>query len=123
MTITAAGRKTVRRRWKQVELALARRLGGERVPVTGRTRGWAPDIDHSWLAIEVKSTKRPLAIVVTMMDQAVKAAEWAKRKGKDERLPIGVYHTVGRDLSNAVVFMRLRDFEDWFMNSEETRDA
>lgn len=32
--------------WKNVEMNIARYLGGARVPVTGRTRGSAPDIDR-----------------------------------------------------------------------------
>src|SRR5262245_32932694 len=101
MTTTAV----LRRRWKSLELQLAKRLGGERVPVTGRTRGWAPDVRHQWLAIEVKSRKSALTIIATMLDQAVKAAEWYKRRGEGERLPIGIYHVTGTHLDNAVVFM------------------
>lgn len=105
---------TIRRRWKGVELALAKRLGGERVPVTGRTRGYAPDVRHPWLAIEVKSRKSQLVIIREMLDQAVKAAEWYKRRGEGERLPIGAYHVTGQHLDNAYVFLRLKDFEDYF---------
>ena len=42
------------RRWKQTERKVAALLGGQRVPVSGRGRGDAPDIDHTWLAVEVK---------------------------------------------------------------------
>lgn len=105
---------TIRRRWKRDELKIAERLGGERVPVTGRTRGWAPDVRHKWLAIEVKSRKSALVVIREMVDQAVKAAQWYKRRGEGERLPIGVYHVVGSHFDNAVVFLRLKDFEDYF---------
>lgn len=105
---------TLRRRWKALELALAKRLGGERVPVTGRARGYAPDIRHPWLALEVKSRKTPMATIALMMDQAEKAAAWYERKGEGARLPMGIYHVSGTHLANAYVFMRLSDFEHYF---------
>jgi hypothetical protein len=108
---------TLRHRWKALERAIAARLGGERVPVTGRVRGWAPDVKHRWLAIEVKSRKSQLVVIREMLDQAVKAAEWYRRRGEGERLPIGVYHVTGTRLDNAVVFMRLKDFEEYFGNA------
>ena len=104
-----------RARWKKVELAFAVRLGGRRIPVTGRERGWAPDVAHRWLAIEIKSRKRALSVIAEMMDQAVKAAAWyLRRDPSNPRLPIGIYHVSGTHLDNALVFMRLRDFEAWF---------
>jgi Holliday junction resolvase len=105
---------TLRRRWKALELALAKRLGGERVPVSGRTRGWAPDVRHPWLAIEVKSRKAQLVVIAEMMDQAEKAAEFYRRRGEGARLPVGIYHVSGTRLDNAYVFMRLDDFEEHF---------
>lgn len=107
--------RVVRNRWKSVERQIAEHLGGRRVPVSGRTRGWAPDIDHEWLAIEVKSRKAMLQILATMMDQAKKAAIWAQRRGKVQ-LPIGVYHVTGTHIDNAYVFMRLGDFCQYFLN-------
>jgi hypothetical protein len=109
---------TLRRRWKSLELRLARRLGGERVPVTGRTRGWAPDIKHPWLALEVKSRKSQLVIIAEMLDQAEKAAAFYKRCGEGERLPLGIYHVSGTRDENAYVFLRLGDFMDYFGGSE-----
>lgn len=44
--------------WKRVERAIAAAVGGERVPVTGRQRGSAPDVSHASLAIEVKHRKK-----------------------------------------------------------------
>lgn len=105
---------TLRRRWKALELALAKRLGGERVPVTGRTRGYAPDIRHRWLSLEVKSRKSQLVVIAEMMNQAEKAAEFYRRRGEGERLPVGIYHVSGTRLDNAYVFMRLSDFEAHF---------
>lgn len=113
MSTTAA----LRHRWKALELRLAKRLGGERVPVTGRARGWAPDVRHKWLAIEVKSRKSRMVLIAEMLDQAVKAADWYRRRGEGDRLPIGIYHVSGTHVDNAVVFMRLKDFEAYFGDS------
>ncbi|GIV61536.1 MAG: hypothetical protein KatS3mg044_0402 [Rhodothermaceae bacterium] len=44
--------------WKAVERKVAERLGGRRVPVTGRSRGDAPDVAHAWLSIEIKHRAR-----------------------------------------------------------------
>nr|MBA3415748.1 hypothetical protein [Chloroflexia bacterium] len=42
------------RAWKQTERRIAAMLGGERVPVSGRGRGDAPDVAHDSFSIEVK---------------------------------------------------------------------
>ena len=41
--------------WKAVERWWALQLGGKRVPVNGRQRGSAPDVEHDRYAIEVKA--------------------------------------------------------------------
>jgi len=102
---------TLRKRWKDVERRLAVRFGSERVPVTGRTRGWAPDIRHWRWALEVKSRAWQLGVIAEMMDQAERAAAWYERRGEGARTPLGVYHVTGSPLRRAYVFMRLADFE------------
>jgi hypothetical protein len=96
---------------------IAKRLGGERVPVTGRVRGYAPDVSHSWLALEVKSRKSMLKIIEEMMLQAEAARDWSKRRSPSSAalLPVGVYHVTGTHFDRAFVFMRMRDFENWFV--------
>ncbi|KKK54625.1 hypothetical protein LCGC14_3082850, partial [marine sediment metagenome] len=37
---------------------IAKYIGGERVPITGRQRGDVPDIKHNWLSVEVKLRMR-----------------------------------------------------------------
>jgi hypothetical protein len=37
--------------WKRTERSIATRLGGQRVPVSGRARRDAPDIAHPRLAL------------------------------------------------------------------------
>ena len=100
--------------WKDAERELARRLGGERVPVTGRVRGWAPDIDHPLWALEVKTRRTMPVLLAGAMDQAVKAADWAKRRGKGERMPMVIIHQDGQHFDNAMVIVRLKDARDWW---------
>ena len=103
-----------RRAWKRDESEIARLLGGERVPVTGRQRGYAPDVQHRWLAIEVKSFASLPQRVADAMDQAEKAAAWAKRREQRDKLPIAVIHGKSTHRGNSLVVMRLDDFLDWF---------
>jgi hypothetical protein len=101
----------VAKSWKAVERAIAAHLGGERVPVTGRVRGYAPDVEHPTLAIEVKSWANYPVRVADAMDQAVKAAEWALKKGKGIRVPIAVIHKDYAPYDKSFVVMHLEDFE------------
>ena len=48
---------TARGTWKASERRIAEKLGGKRVPVTGRERGSAPDVEHKLYAIEHKYGK------------------------------------------------------------------
>jgi len=61
--------------WKAVERRWATRIGGERVPITGRQRGSAPDIAHDRLSVEVKSGKT----ISTRQQTAMEQAEASKR--------------------------------------------
>lgn len=102
------------RYWKPVERALAKLLGGERVPVSGRTRGWAPDIKHHWLALEVKSRKNLPIFLANAMDQAEKSAAWSKRRGEGDRLPVAIIHQDGGHYRNSLIVLRLGEFIDHF---------
>jgi hypothetical protein len=103
-----------RRAWKRDESEIARLLGGERVPVTGRQRGYRPDIEHPWLALEVKSWAALPQRVVDALDQAEKAAAYAKRREAVEKLPVAVIHGKASHRGNSLVVMRLDDFLEWF---------
>jgi Holliday junction resolvase len=60
--------------WKSCERRIAEELGGVRVPVSGRSRGDAPDVDHPSLSIEVKSRKKLPAWLLDAIAQAEGAA-------------------------------------------------
>jgi hypothetical protein len=89
--------------WKACERRIAQLLGGQRVPVSGRTRGDAPDIAHERLSIEVKSRKTLPAWLLDALAQARAAT-------KDGRVPVAVLHQDGQQYGDALVVMRLADF-------------
>jgi len=90
--------------WKQVERAVARRLGGQRLGCTGLA---TPDVQSDWLTVEVKTRKRLPRWLVEALAQACIAAE-------DGHLPLVVLHEVGQRHDDDLVLLRLADFVDWF---------
>jgi hypothetical protein len=89
--------------WKAVERAVARRLGGRRVPVTGR--GGAPDVEHERFAVEVKHRKE----LPAWLKEAMAQAEAAARDGK---VPVVVLHERGQRHADDLVVLRLGDLEE-----------
>lgn len=94
--------------WKNVEREVAARLGGERIPVSGRQRGDAPDISHDWLSIEVKHRK---SAVPKWQLEGMKQAEASVR---GNQLPILIIHAKGQRFDDCLVQLRLSDFVEWF---------
>jgi hypothetical protein len=93
------------RSWKRSERAIAARIGGRRVPVTGRQRGDVPDVAHHLFAVEVKHRRRPLRLLDFGMLQAIAAA-------RGSQIPVLVLHTTGRRHADDYVVMRLGDWCD-----------
>ncbi len=89
--------------WKSCERRVAALVGGKRVPVSGRERGYSPDIRHERLSIEVKSRKK----LPAWIEDAVRQAEASARDGQ---LPIAVLHHDGRRYADCLVVLRLKDF-------------
>jgi hypothetical protein len=89
--------------WKQGEIRIAQILGGRRVPVTGRSRGDAPDIEHPALSLEVKHGRHVPKLLETALEQAEKAV----RGGKT---PVVVMHPHGARYDDCLVILRIRDF-------------
>jgi hypothetical protein len=89
--------------WKSCERKVAALLDGERVPVSGRTRGDTPDVEHSTLAIEVKSRKE----LPNWLEDALRQAEAC---AKDGQLPVAVLHQDGRKYRDSLMVCRLGDF-------------
>lgn len=93
--------------WKAAETAIARKLGGERVPVTGRARGSAPDIKHDWLSIEVKHWRVFPCWIRDALAQAVASV-------RGNQLPVAILHQKGQRYDDALIVIRLSDFVAWF---------
>jgi hypothetical protein len=90
--------------WKACERRIAAELGGARIPVSGWTRGDAPDVAHPSLSIEVKSRK---TLPGWLLDAVAQAEAWA---GPDQ-LPVAVLHQDRSRYSDALVVMRLSRLE------------
>lgn len=89
--------------WKATERKIAKLLGGNRVPITGRTRGETPDIEHELLSLEVKHRKKLPDWLHDAMEQAV-----ASKRG--EQLPVVVLHENGKRHEDDFVCIKLSDF-------------
>lgn len=88
--------------WKQAERTIAKLLGGTRVPVTGRGRGSAPDIEHKLLSLEVKHWQ-------TLPNWLHDAMEQAEASMKGHQIPTVVLHETGMKYEDSYVVMRLSD--------------
>lgn len=78
--------------------------------MSGRTRGWAPDIAHPRWALEIKSRKNMPVLLRDAMDQAQKAADWIKKRGEGYRVPVVIIHQDGTRHLNDMVVLTLADF-------------
>src|ERR1051325_5906379 len=95
------------RSWKRTERQIARLIGGERVPVSGRARGDQPDIRHDWLSVEVTHRQ-------TLPDWIHDAIRQAVASVRGEQLPLAILHQSGSRHTDDLVVMRLSDFQEWF---------
>ncbi|HET8626734.1 MAG TPA: hypothetical protein VFL91_04915 [Thermomicrobiales bacterium] len=101
------------RRWKATERKVAALLGGQRVPVSGRGRGDAPDVRHPWLSIEVKDRA---ALPVWLLD----ALAQAEAAAAPDQLAVAVLHRAGRHHADSLVVLRLAAFAEWFADDGES---
>jgi len=89
--------------WKETERQVARRLGGQRVPITGRQRGDAPDVEHPLWSVEVKHRRVIPSWLHNAMAQAIAAV-------RDNQVAIVVLHEAGRLHDNDYVVVRMKDW-------------
>jgi hypothetical protein len=109
--------------WKQAERRIAAILGGERVPVSGRGRGFAPDIEHPALAVEVKTRASLPAWIEDAMRQAEAAAEVdARHFDLPHKTPITVLHNDRKPYRDALVLIRLSEFSEMVRELERNPD-
>ena len=95
------------RAWKRAERTIAARLGGRRVPITGRQRGNVPDVEHPAFAVEVKSRKTLPTWLHNAMTQAI-----AARRGA--QLPLVILHETGTRHADDLVLVRFGAWLAWF---------
>ena len=96
--------------WKATERESARRLGGERVPVSGRQRGSAPDhtTEGDLWAVEVKMRSKFPGWLLDAMDQAVAS----KEKAAAGRWPMVALHLKGARYDDDLMILRRKDLEE-----------
>lgn len=92
--------------WKEAERRIARLLGGQRVPITGRARGSSPDIDHDKYSIEVKHRESYPDWLMEAFEQADMAR---KVSGDNEKISLVILHEKGQPYTDCLTLMRLRD--------------
>ncbi len=98
--------------WKACERRVAELLGGHRVPVSGRGRGYSPDIEHPKLSIEVKSRKK----IPAWLENALLQAQASAKNG---RLPVVILHQDGQRYTGSLVVLRLEEFSKFLKRKEQ----
>jgi hypothetical protein len=88
--------------WKSTERAIAKLLGGIRVPITGRQRGDVPDVLHPKYSIEVKHRQN-------LPDWLLEAMEQAEAAKRGSQVPMVVLHMKGRKHMDDLVVFKIRD--------------
>lgn len=91
--------------WKQCERRVAKYIGGTRIPITGRQRGDAADIDHAWLSPEVKYRKQLPEWIKDAMRQA-------KASARSNQTPIVIICEKGADVGRAWAIFELEEVRD-----------
>jgi len=80
MVLSNIGENMASNNWKKVEYLVAEKIGGMRVPVSGRSRTIKGDVEHPIYFIEVKSGKQVPKIVLKWYEE-FKKSEMAKKHG------------------------------------------
>lgn len=87
--------------WKDHERRIAKRLGGQRIPVADKRS--STDVLHPLFSIECKLRKS----LPKLLQSAMKQAEDAHQ----DKMPIAVLHETGQLSDDDFVVVRLSDFE------------
>lgn len=93
--------------WKAIERKVARIFGTTRIGT--REGGPAPDLENSWIVGEVCCHRIPQWI----LDELAQAE---RRPTDRDKIRLLVIHHKGKKLDDALVVMRLWQFQDWFLN-------
>jgi hypothetical protein len=96
-----------RQRGKQVEKEVAKRMGGKRVGILGKSDVELEESfkNHPLYSIEVKS--RLKAACISWMNQAI-------RNCREGKIPIVRLHIKGKKYEDDIVMITAKYFEKWF---------
>lgn len=100
------------KRWKNTERKVAKILGGERVPVSGRQRGFSADVKHDRLSIEVKDREKLPAWLYDAMEQAEMSAH-------DGQIPTVILHEKGQKYEDCLTLVRLSSIIEMINKTED----
>ena len=101
------------RRGAAAERRIAHELGGAR---TGNTGKATADVTAGFLVVEVKERAELPAWLKAAMGQAVSAA------GSD-KLPVAILHEGGQPYKEALVLLRLCDFQAWLASEKSSQST
>ena len=90
--------------WKRREREVAARLGGQRLPVSGRGKD-EPDAETPLLCIQSKHGRNRPSSLTTWMDGICRTA------GDRGKVGLVVWSTMRERGDDALVILRLKDFE------------
>ena len=88
--------------WKNVERQIAKLLGGERIPVSGRQRGYAADISHNVFSIEVKHRQELPGWILDGLSQA-------QSSSRESKIPLLLLHRKGMRYDESLAVLQLQD--------------
>ena len=91
--------------WKRLERQVADYFGGTRVPVTGRQRGDAPDIDHDYISFEVKHRAKLPEWLHGAMDQAIASMK------DDDQIPTVILHEKYKRIKESYAMIRCDSYK------------
>jgi len=101
--------------WKNIERKVAAYFGGTRVPVTGRQRGSAPDVDHKLFSFEVKHRK-------TLPGWLFDAVNQAEESRKGNQIALVVLHQKGQTILESLAVLRVSDVNQLYTTIEALKD-
>ena len=102
------------RRGAAAERRIAHELGGAR---TGNTGKATADVTAGLLVVEVKERATLPAWLKAAIGQAVTAAAGS------EKIPLAILHEGGQPYREALVLMRLGDFQAWLGSNKSTEST
>jgi len=96
--------------WKKFERWVGEFLtelgdNADRVPITGRTRGSAPDVTSNHLSIECKYRKNIPSWIKDAMAQAVASS-------RDNKVPVVFIKEKGASFDDTLIVFRAKDFRE-----------